>query len=120
MDSGYVPDEDLEQTARQADAMVAWLEGAQAGMDEIVGVGEGASGQVRAEVAADGKVLDVTFGPRSLRLDSATLAEEVLSAVQQAQRDAGRKADDLMREALDGFDPAEARATLDRISQSRW
>ena len=40
--------------------------------------------------------------------------------VRYAQRDAELKTQELMREKLDGFDPAEARADLDRMLRLRW
>lgn len=117
--NGGIQGEDAERAGRQADEIRAWIEEARAEVDEVVGVGEAASGQVKAEVAADGKVLDVRFGPRALRLDSETLAEAVHSAVGHAQRDAAEKVGALMRQGL-GFDPAETRSVLARISQTLW
>lgn len=117
--NGGIQRGDPEGAGRKAAEIRAWIEEAQAEVDEIVGVGEAASGQVKVEVAADGKVLDVTFGRRSLRLDSKTLAEAVQSAVGDAQRDAVEKVGALMREGL-GFDPAEAQAVLARVSETLW
>ncbi|MER6944200.1 YbaB/EbfC family nucleoid-associated protein [Nonomuraea sp. NPDC000554] len=113
-------DQDRDQDLGQAEKTLAWIEQAQDELDRITGVGEAASGQIRAVVAADGKVLDVTFAPQALRLDSGTLAEETLSAVRQAQFDAERQTHDLMGEALDGFDPVEAQARFDHVLKARW
>ncbi|MCG5220638.1 YbaB/EbfC family nucleoid-associated protein [Streptosporangium sp. KLBMP 9127] len=115
MEPGDIRDEDLERSADQAAEMLAWIETAKDEVDEIVGVGAGESGHVKATAAADGKVLAVTFEPRALRLDSRTLAAEVLSAVQEAQGDAERQTHELMRVALPGFDPVETQAQLDRV-----
>ncbi|MBB4937757.1 DNA-binding protein YbaB [Streptosporangium album] len=112
--------EEFEQARDRAEKMLAWIEGAQSEIDEIVGVGEGASDRIKVTTAANGKVLDVVFEPRALRLDSRTLAEEVLSAVKQARSDAERKIQDLMRESLDGFDPVETQARFDRMLKTGW
>ncbi|MEV7011185.1 YbaB/EbfC family nucleoid-associated protein [Streptosporangium sp. NPDC051022] len=115
-----IREEDLVRADAQADRTLAWIEEAQADLDKVVGVGEGASGQVRVEVTADGRVLGVVFEPRAMRLDSRTLAEEVLSAVARARGDAAGQVDRLMREGLPGFDPAEAAAQFERLLDTSW
>lgn len=119
MDPGDIRADDLTRASSHAEKILAWVERAQDDLNEITGTGTGASGQITATVEATGKVLDVAFTPRALRLDSRTLAEEVLSAVRQAQHDAERKTRDLMREALDGFDPVEAQARFNRLLNPR-
>ncbi|MEU7892899.1 YbaB/EbfC family nucleoid-associated protein [Nonomuraea sp. NPDC049152] len=115
MDPGNIRDEDLEEAAQHAERIREWMEEAQSELDEIVGVGEGAAGQVQVTVSVQGRVQEVVFEPRAKRLDSKTLAEEVLVAVEQAQRDAGRQAHNLMRDGLEGVDPAEAQSQFDRL-----
>ncbi|WP_329251577.1 YbaB/EbfC family nucleoid-associated protein [Actinoallomurus sp. NBC_01490] len=112
--------EDTKDAGQRAEAIRAWIEQAQAEADEVVGVGEAESGQVTAKAAAGGRVTDIKFGPRALRLDSKRLADAVRSAVGRAQRDAAEKVNGLMRKAMDGFDPAETQAALARISQIDW
>ncbi|GAA3078379.1 YbaB/EbfC family nucleoid-associated protein [Streptosporangium carneum] len=115
-----IREEDLVRADEQADRVLAWIEEAQAGLDEVTGTGEGASGQVTARVTAEGRVLDVAFGPRAMRLDSRTLAEEVVSAVARARLDAARQTDELMREGLPGFDPVEAAAQFEGLLDTPW
>ncbi|WP_433431093.1 YbaB/EbfC family nucleoid-associated protein [Nonomuraea sp. CA-141351] len=119
-DPADISHEDLARDERQADGILAWIERARAGVEAVTGTGEAASGQVIAIVAADGKVLDVTIRQRAMRLDSRTLAEEVLAALQQAGLDAARKTEELIREALPGFDPAAATAQLERLAGTPW
>ncbi len=112
---GGIREEVLDQPARLAERMLRSIEKVQGDLDEVIGTGEAASGQVTVTVAADGKVLDVIFGPRAPRLDSQTLAEEVLSAARRAQHDAERRTQELIRESMDGLDPAEAQTRLDLL-----
>ncbi|MFF0307135.1 YbaB/EbfC family nucleoid-associated protein [Streptosporangium sp. NPDC004379] len=115
VDPGNIRDEDLDEELRRSQRMMAWIEEAQNELDEVVGTGEGPSGHVRASVGPDGTVLEVVFDPRALRLDSRTLAEEVLAAVGEARSDAERRIHELMREGLDGFDPVQARARFEQV-----
>lgn len=120
MDADGIWEEDFDQAGRRAGRMLESIEMMQADLEKITGLGEAASGQVKVTVAADGKVLEVVFGPRISRLSSWTLAEHVLLAAHDAQHDAERKTQDLMREALDGFDPATAKTRLDRLLRLQW
>lgn len=112
--------EDFDEAGRRAGRLLDSIETIQSDLEEVYGVGEAAAGEVRVTVAANGKVLEVAFGPRTPRTDSRALAGHVLSAVREAQRDAELKTQELMRETLDGYDPAEARADLDRMLGLRW
>ncbi|UBU11532.1 YbaB/EbfC family nucleoid-associated protein [Nonomuraea gerenzanensis] len=112
--------EDFDEAGRRAGRLLDSVETLRGDLEEINGVGEAAAGQVKARVTANGKVLEVTFGPRTPRTDSRALAEQVLIAVLDAQRDAELKCQELMRETLDGYDPAAARADLDRMLGLRW
>ncbi|GAA2410037.1 YbaB/EbfC family nucleoid-associated protein [Nonomuraea africana] len=120
IDPANIRDQDLDEAARQGERMLAWLETAQEELDAIVGTGEGPSGQVKATVNPNGHVLGVTYGPRALRLGSLDLAEETLAAVRAACADAERQTHDLMREALPGYDPAEASAEFERLLGGEW
>ncbi|MGP3958228.1 YbaB/EbfC family nucleoid-associated protein [Nonomuraea sp. 3N208] len=115
MDPADIKTGQLDELGRQGERMLAWLETAQEELDKIVGIGQGRSGQVKAAVDPNGRVLEVTFGPRALRLDSKTLAEEVLAAVRLGREESERQVHDLMREALPGYDPAEGNARLGRL-----
>ncbi|MGW0802295.1 YbaB/EbfC family nucleoid-associated protein [Nonomuraea sp. NPDC002799] len=120
IDPANIRDQDLDDAARQGERMLAWLETGQEELDKIVGMGEAASGQIRATVNVDGLVLDIAYGPRALRLSSHELAEETLAAVRAASADAARRTQDLMREALPGYDPVAAEAELRRLLGDDW
>ena len=120
MNPADIREEDLAGAEERAERLRAWAEGARAGLDEITGTGEAASGQVTATVSAEGLVLDVTFGPRASRLDSRTLAEEVRAAVSRARLDAARRTRELIREDLPWFDPDEATAEFERLLDTPW
>ncbi|MFI7129040.1 YbaB/EbfC family nucleoid-associated protein [Nonomuraea sp. NPDC050153] len=114
-DPANIREQDLDEVTRQGERMLAWLETAQEELDKIVGTGEAASGQVKAKVDVNGRVLNVRYGPRATRLGSQELAEQTLAAVGEACADAQRQTHDFMREALPGYDPAEANAQFERL-----
>ena len=60
-------------------------------------------------------MLKIANRPRATRLPSRDLAEETLAAVREACADAQRQTHDLMREALPGYDPAEAEARMEAM-----
>jgi DNA-binding protein YbaB len=115
LDPAHIRDEDLDEAARQGERMLAWLETAREELDQVIGAGESPSGQVRARVDANGRVIEVAYGPRALRMGSMELADETLAAVRAASADAERQTHDLMREALPGYDPVAARAELEGL-----
>ncbi|MGW5266420.1 YbaB/EbfC family nucleoid-associated protein [Microbispora sp. NPDC004025] len=120
MNPADIREEDLVRAEEQAERVQAWAERARADLEEITGTGEAASGQVTATVSAEGLVLDVAFGPRAMRLDSRTLAEEVRAAVSRARLDAARRTRELIRDGLPGFDPDEAAAQFERLLDVPW
>ncbi|TMR98701.1 YbaB/EbfC family nucleoid-associated protein [Nonomuraea basaltis] len=120
IDPANIRDQDLDESVREGERMLAWLETAREDLDKIVGTGAGPSGQVKASVDPNGRVLDIAYGPRALRLGSRDLADETLAAVRAASADAERQAHDLMREALPGYDPAAAKAEFERLVNGTW
>ncbi|MEU4331024.1 YbaB/EbfC family nucleoid-associated protein [Nonomuraea dietziae] len=114
-DPADITDQHIDEVARQGERVLAWLETAQADLDQIVGAGEAAAGQVKATVDVNGRVLEVTYGPRVMRLGSQELAEQTLVAVRAACADAHRQTHDLMREAMPDFDPVEANEQFQRL-----
>ncbi|MFC7591698.1 YbaB/EbfC family nucleoid-associated protein [Nonomuraea antimicrobica] len=101
--------------AEEVERILAWSERVQADIENVVGTGAGASGQITATVAADGTVLKVFIEERAMRLDSRTVAAEVLSAVHQAGADVARHIEKLIREGLPGFDPSRFAAGFERL-----
>ncbi|SDH57648.1 YbaB/EbfC DNA-binding family protein [Sinosporangium album] len=120
IDPANISERELEEAARRGERMLAWLESAQEELRAVTGAGEGPSGRVRVTVDADGCVLDVRYGRRALRLGSQDLAEETLAAVRAAGADAQRRAHDLMREAVPGYDPVQTQAELERLLGTGW
>jgi DNA-binding protein YbaB len=114
-DPADLSDQGIDEVARQGEQVLAWLETAQDDLDQIVGAGQTASGQVKATVDANGRVLGIAYGPRSTRMDSCELAGHTLAAVHAACADVQRQIHDLMREALPGYDPAAADEQFQRL-----
>ncbi|MEU4547094.1 YbaB/EbfC family nucleoid-associated protein [Nonomuraea dietziae] len=114
-DPADITDRHIDEVARQGERVLAWLETAQADLDQIVGAGETAAGQVKVTVDVNGRVLEVIYGPRVTRLGSQELAEQTLVAVRAACADAQRQTHDLMREAMPDFDPVEANEQFQRM-----
>lgn len=115
IDPTNISETQLDEAARRGERMLAWLESAQEELRAVTGTGEGPSRQVKVSVDADGRVLDVRYGPRALRLGSKDLAGETLAAVRAACADAERRTHDLMREAFQDYDPARTQAELERL-----
>ncbi|MCK2216779.1 YbaB/EbfC family nucleoid-associated protein [Actinomadura sp. ATCC 31491] len=115
IDPANISERELDEAARRGERMLAWLESAQEELRAVTGTGSGPSGHVRVSVDADGRVLDVRYDGRALRLGSQDLAEETLAAVRAACADAERRTHDLMREAFPGYDPAATQAELERL-----
>ncbi|MFC4534539.1 YbaB/EbfC family nucleoid-associated protein [Sphaerisporangium dianthi] len=99
-------DGDLEQDAERAARILAWVEEGQHELETIVGEGEAADGQIKVVTGSDGLVRDVMITRRAMRLDSGSLAEELLAAVHRAQDDAESKGRELLNEALGEVLPA--------------
>ncbi|MEU6727194.1 YbaB/EbfC family nucleoid-associated protein [Nonomuraea wenchangensis] len=93
-------EEDLEREAEKAAKILTWVEDGQRELDEITGTGEAANGQVKAVAAVDGTVREIVITPRAMRLDSRSLAEQLMLAVTRAQDDAERQGRRLMADAL--------------------
>ncbi|MGY0232316.1 YbaB/EbfC family nucleoid-associated protein [Longispora urticae] len=61
--------------------------GPAAGDDAAEGVGEAANGLITAKAVAPGQLSELVLNPRVMRMDSQTLAEETLAAVNAALAD---------------------------------
>ncbi|WP_203968811.1 YbaB/EbfC family nucleoid-associated protein, partial [Sphaerisporangium melleum] len=119
---------ELEKDAERAARIMAWVEQGQHELESLTGEGEGGDGRIKVTAGSDGRVLDVVITPRAMRLDSRTLAEELLTAVRRAQDDAERKGMALLGEALGevlptgafGAEPVEERYArlLDHFDRS--
>ncbi|MEU8140650.1 YbaB/EbfC family nucleoid-associated protein [Nonomuraea sp. NPDC048901] len=106
---------DVDGPAREGARMLTALEAAQEDLDKIVGTAKSRSGHVEASVNPEGRVLNVSFGPRALRMGSEDLAEEVMATLDLAGADAQRQADALLRDTLPGYDLEQAAADLRRV-----
>ncbi|MDH2427931.1 YbaB/EbfC family nucleoid-associated protein [Sphaerisporangium sp. TRM90804] len=117
-------DGDLELDAERAAKILAWVEDGQHEVDAIIGVGEAGDGQVKVTTTAEGRVREVTLAPRAMRLDSESLADELLLAVRRAQDDAENATRRLMQDALGdvlppgALDPAAVEEQIGRLLRS--
>jgi Uncharacterized protein conserved in bacteria len=114
---------DFERVGAQAEETLRKIEEVRGELESLVGTGQSANGQITVIVTAGGRVQDVTFAPRVMRLDSQALAREVLLAMRQAQDDAERRARELMDEALgesfqDAFDPEKVQERFTEMLES--
>lgn len=113
---GDIRDQDVERATEQAARVEALLAEQEARLAEIIGSGTGERGQVRAETAADGRVVKVTLSPQAAREGSHVLAEEILLAVRRAQEDAQRQAETLLHTAIEEAVPGlDVAAVNDRL-----
>ncbi|MEU7892900.1 YbaB/EbfC family nucleoid-associated protein [Nonomuraea sp. NPDC049152] len=90
----------LEQTLEQAQAIMQKLDAAEGRILEVMGIGVGADGQVKATSNGRGGITELTFDPRVLRLDVVELGREVTVALQSAQFDAERQAQEIVSEVM--------------------
>jgi DNA-binding protein YbaB len=63
-------------------------------LGEVRGHGADADGLIQVEVATGGRVTDLRLHPRAMRLDSETLAEQIMAAIDAAVADAGQQVQD--------------------------
>ncbi|MER7129870.1 YbaB/EbfC family nucleoid-associated protein [Streptosporangium saharense] len=120
IDPADIREADLAEADARAERVTTWIQEAQDVLDEVVGEGRGDSGQVTVTVTAEGRVLEVVFDARAMRLGSHVLAEEVRSAVARARLDATRRVEELMRGGVDGFDLARAAVQFESLLDTPW
>ncbi|MFJ2029248.1 YbaB/EbfC family nucleoid-associated protein [Streptosporangium sp. NPDC087985] len=97
--TGFDP-EDLERMTQDAERTMRRLADVQEELGEIHGRGTGADGLISVVTDGSGHVERVELNPRVMRLDSETLAEELMRTVREAQEDGERKARELLNGAL--------------------
>ena len=66
---------DFERVGAQAEETLRKIEEVRGELESLVGTGQSANGQITVIVTAGGRVQDVTFAPRVMRLDSQALAD---------------------------------------------
>ncbi|MFF5212394.1 YbaB/EbfC family nucleoid-associated protein [Streptosporangium sp. NPDC000396] len=99
--------EDLDRVMRDSEHSLRDLTSAMDGLSEIIGEGESRSGTVSARVDANGRVTEVKINPRGMRLDSETLSEEIVEALQAAQDSHESQMRELVALPLGGEDALE-------------
>ncbi|MET8139168.1 YbaB/EbfC family nucleoid-associated protein [Sphaerisporangium sp. NPDC005288] len=113
--------EHLERIVRQTEEVMRGLRQAQAAIGRVTGEGEGAGGLVRVVSDGRGRLTDVRFDPRVMRLDPDELGRQALRAVQDAQRSAVRASEEIIeraRESAEGFpEPLDERFVRRRVEQ---
>ncbi|PZG22473.1 YbaB/EbfC family nucleoid-associated protein [Nonomuraea aridisoli] len=95
------PHDDVEQAElylrRGRDAMRR-LQQARAAVEAVAGAAESADGLVRATADGRGGITGLRLNPRAMRLGAGALSRQVTEVLQEAQRDAGEQA----RQIVDG------------------
>ncbi|MEU7895538.1 YbaB/EbfC family nucleoid-associated protein [Nonomuraea sp. NPDC049152] len=111
----------LERVSREAEQTMRRLADVEGELGEIRGAGTGADGLIGVVTDGNGRVEKIELNPRVMRLDSPTLAEELMKAIRDAQDDGERKARELLNEATGSmkffqgtFDPAKVEERLMR------
>ena len=91
---------------------------------ELVVEGRSANDLIAVQMGAGGVIKDVTVDPRAMRLDSYTMRDSILEAVDQAHADLKEKTRELLVESIDVESlvgrvelPAELRGILDRFDK---
>jgi DNA-binding protein YbaB len=100
VDPSDIRRQDVDEAAEQLERFQSLLAEREEELAEIVGKGEDDRGHVRATVASDGRVIEVTLDPRAVKDGSKALSEQILSAVHRAQQDAQRQAEAFLQETL--------------------
>lgn len=110
---------DLDQVIGDLRQRMAGLGEFQEALAAVEGVGEGADGLVSARVGAAGTVQDLHIESRAMRLDSFTLREALLAAIQQATADAQAQVAELSHQftGTAGLaDPAGIRQQMEQVA----
>lgn len=100
VDPSGIRQRDIDKAEAQLDKLQALLADQEEQLAEIVGTGEGDRGYVRATVASDGSLIEVTLDPRAVKGGSAALSEQIFLAVHRAQQDAQRQVENRLHETL--------------------
>ncbi|MEO3874418.1 YbaB/EbfC family nucleoid-associated protein [Nonomuraea sp. B12E4] len=88
----------LEEVFQRTREAIHDLRQAKHTIGEIESTGEAADGMIRATADGGGSIRKLKINPRALRLDTVALGREVTRAIQAAQEDSARRA----QEILDG------------------
>lgn len=92
----------IEALSRNLQAWQQDLAGRLSELEETSAAGTAADGLVSVTAAPDGKIISVELNPRVMRLDSVTLAEELVLAANRAQAAAAARVRDLVHEVVGG------------------
>ncbi|WP_327085342.1 hypothetical protein OIE66_23625 [Nonomuraea sp. NBC_01738] len=88
----------LDQMILESERALRRLTEATAALERLTATAESPS--ATATVDHTGRLLTLALAPRALRLDSATLAEEIARTIRAAQSDAASAADALLKDVL--------------------
>ncbi|MGN9844412.1 YbaB/EbfC family nucleoid-associated protein [Nonomuraea sp. H19] len=116
----FNPLDDLARITEEAEQDHRRFQAAQREIETINGVGDSAAGKVQARADADGRITQITFDPRVMKMSSRDLAEEVTLAVQRAQDDSALRRERVLRDAMGGLPatPEQALEQFDRTMQT--
>lgn len=96
LDPGAFGPDDLDRLGREAEQTLARLAEVQEQITTIRGTGTAAGGQIVVGADSSGRIDKIDLNPRVMRLGSKELADELLRAVNAAQDDCARQAEELL------------------------
>ncbi|TDC86330.1 YbaB/EbfC family DNA-binding protein [Nonomuraea deserti] len=111
------PFDDLLRLTEEAEKEQRLLRNAHDEIAALRGEGESAGGKIRARADAQGRLIDVRFDPRAMKLGSQDLAAEVTLAVQRAQDDVAAQRDRVFRETV-GAGPPDPEKVLEQFEDT--
>ncbi|WP_271221889.1 YbaB/EbfC family nucleoid-associated protein [Streptosporangium carneum] len=91
--------EDLERVGRDAENEIRRLAEIEAELGDVRGTGTGADGLITVTVDGSGRVEGIDLNPRVMRLDSHTLAAELMKAIGKAGEDGERRVREILEDA---------------------
>jgi DNA-binding protein YbaB len=87
---------ELERISKESEQALHRLNEIQRQLTEIRGTGTAAGGQVVVEADHSGRIASIRLDPRIMKLSSKDLADELLRAINSAQDDCTRQAQELI------------------------
>ncbi|MFD0887459.1 YbaB/EbfC family nucleoid-associated protein [Streptosporangium algeriense] len=107
--------EDLERVSRDAERQMLRLAEIEGELAEVRGTGTGADGLIGVTVGPSGRVEKIDLNPRVMRLDSHTLAGELMRAIGAAEDDRENRAKEILEGAGLPTTPPDFADTRERM-----
>ncbi|WP_433365992.1 YbaB/EbfC family nucleoid-associated protein [Streptosporangium sp. CA-115845] len=110
--------EDLERIGRETEETIQRLADLQEELDGVRGTGTGADGLIGVTANGGGQVERIELNPRVMRLESQTLAEELMKAIDEARADGERRTRELLEAAGLTADPPDFDKVQEQMTMS--